>query len=127
MTAKAPKTNKSLKKFFHLVKGGQEMVDAMIASFVIAFMVAMWMKEPDVAIIKLILLGATVFSVVFVLIFFAGYSRYLSGNKFRYRKEVDSPKRSKSQEEMDYRIETMQDDNRWRESERADREREDGN
>ena len=100
-----------------------------LVSFFCAFFVYKWMVVPGVDKIQLILIALAVFSGVFLLAFFIGYSRYLNGSNFRFKKEVDTPNRnrSKEQEEMDYRIEEMKDDARWRQNEeKEDHDREYG-
>jgi hypothetical protein len=126
---KANSSSKSLKKFFHLINGSEEMYITALASFFCAFFVYKWMVGPDVNKMQLVLIAVAVFSGGFLLAFFVGYGRYLNGSNFRFKKEVDTPNRNRSKEleEMDYRIEEMKEDARWRENEeREDHDREYG-
>jgi Na+/melibiose symporter-like transporter len=113
MTAKAPNTNKSLKKFFELFGFSEEMTISMALSALCALMTTLWMKGPyaDRKLTTWIILGA-VFSAVFVLSFFWLYNRYLKGINWRYRKEgatnPNSPVESESQKELRENVRQMQ-------------------
>lgn len=94
-----------------------------LVSFFCAFFTYKWMVGLGEDKIRLILIAMAVFSGVFLLAFFVGYSRYLNGSNFLFRKEKEVDTKWS---EMDERLEEMKEDNRWRQNESADRDREHG-